>query len=378
MTKRKPLLAAFSAALSAQAGGWQLVLPAGEFSARDGRGPFRTGDRSSMQAIIDRTRAYHGQTAMVVDYDHQSLAVLSGDGSTSAKAAGWVRALEVRDDGIYADIEWTAPAAASIEAKEYRYLSPVPYHDRDGNVRMILSVALTNVPATHLEALSASLNFHDLEKDPDMDKILAALGLASGSGEDAVLAALNAMLVANTAMATALGLDQAAKPAEIQAALTAAIGDRGKLLEAAGLTATAKPAEAIAALTALRNAGAPDPTRWVPIEQVTAMQADLKAIKDGALDTAAETAVADAMKAGKIAPALKDWALSMFKADRGQFDKFVGAAPSLTSQQMRATVPAPADGVVALTAGDTQAAKLLGVDPKVYAETMKAERASAL
>ena len=379
MTKRTALLAAFSAALSAQAGGWQLVLPAGEFSARDGRGPFRTGDRMALEGILAQTRTYHGQTDMVVDYDHQSFAVFSGEKTVSAKAAGWVRQLEARDDGIWANIEWTKAAAEAIEAKEYRYLSPVIPHGKDGQVRMILSVALTNVPATHLEALSAAtIIFDEPDRNPDMDQILAALGLAKGSGEDAVLSALNAMLAANTAMATALGLDKAAKPAEVQAALTAMIGQRGKLLEAAGLAATARPEDAIAALAALKAGTAPDPTRFVPIEQVTAMQADLKALKDGALETAAETAVSDAMKAGKIAPALKEWALSMFRADKAKFDQFVGAAPSLTSQQLRAAAPPAGDTVVALTAGDTQAAKLLGLDPKAYAETMKAERTSAL
>jgi phage I-like protein len=339
MTKRTALLAAFSAALSAQAGGWQLVLPAGEFSARDGRGPFRTGDRVALEAILSQTRAYHGQTDMVVDYDHQSFAVFSGEKSVSAKAAGWVRQLEARDDGIWANIEWTKAAAEAIEAKEYRYLSPVIPHGKDGQVRIILSVALTNVPATHLEALSATIIFDEPDRKPDMDQILAALGLAKGSGEDAVLSALNAMLAANTAMATALGLDKAAKPAEIQAALTAVIGQRGKLLEAAGLASTAKPEDAIAALAALRTAGAPDPTKFVPIEQVTAMQADLKALKDGALDKEAETAVAEAMRAGKVSPGMKDWAIAHFKADKKSFEKFLEGSPALTSQQL---TPRPA------------------------------------
>lgn len=377
MTKRPTSLAAFSAALNALAGGWQLVLPAGEFSARDGRGPYRTGDLASLERIVAQTRAYHDQTDMVVDYDHQSMAVLSGEANAGARAAGWVRQIEARPTGIWADIEWTEAAAAAVAGKEYRYLSPVFTHTEDGDVGLILSVALTNVPAMHLEAMASRISQFSIDRKPDMDKILAALGLAQGSGEDAILAALNLMLTANVAMATALGLDQAAKPADIQAALTAMVGERGKLLEAAGLAATVKPAEAIAALTALRTAGAPDPTKFVPIEQVTALQADLKALKDGALDKDAEAAVAEAMKAGKIAPVLKDWALSMFKADKAKFEQFVGAAPSLTAQQLTPQ-PAPgADGVAALTAEQTAAARLLGIDPKAYAETLKAERATA-
>ncbi len=311
------------------------MLPAGECSARDGRGPFRTGDRTALEGILAQTRTYHGQTDMVVDYDHQSFAVFSGEKTVSAKAAGWVRQLEARDDGIWANIEWTKAAAEAIEAKEYRYLSPVIPHGKDGQVRMILSVALTNVPATHLEALSAAtIIFDEPDRNPDMDQILAALGLAKGSGEDAVLSALNAMLAANTAMATALGLDKAAKPAEVQAALTAMIGQRGKLLEAAGLAATARPEDAIAALAALKAGTAPDPTRFVPIEQVTAMQADLKALKEGALDKEAEAAVTEAMRAGKVSPGMKNWAIAHFKADKKSFETFLEGSPALTTQQL--------------------------------------------
>lgn len=99
-------------------GKWTKLAPAGQFSARDGRGPFDAGDLASMQAIVDRTRRYHGTTDMMVDYDHQSLFGAKDGVGGRAPAAGWVRELEARSDGIYGRIEWTAAARAAITAGE--------------------------------------------------------------------------------------------------------------------------------------------------------------------------------------------------------------------------------------------------------------------
>lgn len=368
-------IAVLSSEFAAGAGGWQRILPAGSFSARDGRGPYIVGDRAAMEAIVAQSRTYHGETDMVVDYDHQALAVMEQSGKT-AKAAGWVKGLEVRDDGIWADIEWTAAASASIGAKEYRYLSPVIPHDAKGNVRMILGVSLTNVPAYHIEAFSAAQTSPQ-HRNEDMDKILAALGLAKGTSEDAVLAALNALLASVSAIAAAAGMAKDTKPDEIEAAALSAIADRKRLVEASGVAGDAKIDDAVAALTALKTKGDPDPTKFVPIDQVSALQSELKALRDDMTDGAAEAAVDKAMKDGKLAPALRGWGIAMFKADKAKFDEFIGAAPELTERQLK-PAPKPGEQTAALTAEQSAVAKALGIDPKNYVETLKAERESAL
>ena len=366
---------ALSSELPAAAGGWQRILPAGQFSARDGRGPFVLGDRANMEAIVAATSAYHGETDIVVDYDHQALAVMEPKSGKTAKAAGWVKGVEVRDDGIWANIEWTAAAAEAIRTKEYRYLSPVVPHDAKGNVKMILGVSLTNVPAFHIEAFSAAHPFSQTDRTKTMDKILAALGLAKDSGEDAALSALNALLTANTALATALGLGKDAKPADIQAAALSAVSDRKKLVDAAGV-ADGKIDDAVAALAARVQAGNPDPTKFVPIEQVTALQADIKKLREDTTAAAAEEAVDKAMKAGKLAPALRDWGIAMFTANKDKFEEFVGAAPELTERQLKPAAR-PGEQTAALTASQAEAAKALGLDPKIYAATLKAEAEAA-
>ncbi len=371
-------VAVLSTEFAAGAGGWQRILPAGEFSARDGRGPYIVGDRAAMERIVTESRAYHGETDMVVDYDHQALAVMEAGSGKTAKAAGWVKGLEVRDDGIWANIKWTAAAASAIGAEEYRYLSPVIPHDAKGNVRMVLGVSLTNVPAYHIEAFSAA--FSKPDRNDDMDKILAALGLAKGASEDDALAALNALLSANTTLASALELSKDAKPADIQKAALSVIDDRRKLVVASGVSADAKVEDAVAALTALKakgdTRGNPDPSKFVPIDQVTALSTELRELRKEVSGNAAETAVGKAIKDGKLVPALRDWGISLFTADKAKFEEFVGSAPELTDRQLK-PVPKPGEQTAALTAAQENAARLLGVDPKSYGETLKAEADAA-
>ena len=80
---------------------WVKLMPAGTFETREGRGPFTSGDRAGMQKIVDASKAYAGATDLMVDYDHQSVfGAVPGVGG-QAPAAGWIKQLEVRDDGIY-------------------------------------------------------------------------------------------------------------------------------------------------------------------------------------------------------------------------------------------------------------------------------------
>lgn len=96
---------------------------------------------------------------LMVDYDHQSL-----DGTSNQKpAAGWAK-LYLKEDGLYASVEWTPKAKAMLESKEYKYFSPAVEYDKDEDcdceddeedceceykmVRM-LPIALTNTPALY-------------------------------------------------------------------------------------------------------------------------------------------------------------------------------------------------------------------------------------
>ena len=95
-------------------------------------------------ACIERHRAYGNDLS--IDYGHGVFNEHEGP----QMAAGWIRDLELRPDGLWAaGVTWTERAAAMIRAREQRYFSPAFVADEDGHVTEILNVALTLMPATH-------------------------------------------------------------------------------------------------------------------------------------------------------------------------------------------------------------------------------------
>lgn len=130
---------------------WIKLIPAGAFTAIDGRGPFVNSDP---QAVVRESLAKMATAGMVLDYDHAT--EYAAPHGRPAIAAGWIKTLEVRNGAIFARIEWTKAGAAAVQAKEYRYVSPVFDFDRPpgvpadattGTVTRILRPALTNNPA---------------------------------------------------------------------------------------------------------------------------------------------------------------------------------------------------------------------------------------
>ena len=187
-----------------------------------------------------------------------------------------------------------------------------------------------------------------------MKRLLAALGLSEGGSEDDVLVAINSLLTSSTALAVAAGLTKDAKSEQIALAVQSAFADRKKIAIAAGKAETATVDEIVSVLSSAHSASTPDPTKFVPIEQVSAMQANIKTLMDNAAGEKAEDAVNEAIKGGKLIPALKEWGLSMHKADPAKFDEFIGKAPVLTSAQRTATAHAP--GTVADVLSDAELA----------------------
>jgi phage I-like protein len=127
-------------------------LPAGHFTAVDGRGPFVNDDP---EQIVAASIAKMPPAGLVLDYDHST--DLAAPEGRPAPAAGWLKGLKVQDSAIFARVEWTEEAAAAIKAKKYRYVSPVFEHSKDGRVERILRAALTNNPALiNLPAIAAA------------------------------------------------------------------------------------------------------------------------------------------------------------------------------------------------------------------------------
>lgn len=324
------LIAASDAvAVSSDAAAWIKLLPAGTFTCRDGRGPFHAGDSATLQAILSQTQALLASTEMMVDYDHQSIfGAVEGVGGT-AKAAGWIKSFEIRDDGIYGQVEWTEAASTAIKAREYRYISPLfTVEKTTGKVMALRNAALVNMPALDLEAIAA--RFSSLQsKDTPMEQIALALGLAGTASEAEILAAIAATQQTQAAIAAAAGLEASATSDDIAAAIK------------------------------LATEATPDPAKYVPIDQVTAMQADLKALKQDRDSDKAELLVAAAIEAGKLSPALKDWGMELCLADPAKFEVFTASAPTLTGLQLGAKQKDTGDP--ALDDSDLQVASQMGL-----------------
>ena len=134
------------------------VIPAGYFKSWDGRpanGQWRLTEANA-RAIIATTKARGNDVS--IDYEHATLTAMKT--GNAAPAAGWYRSLEWRPDGLYVtDARWTEAAARMIDAKEYRFVSPVILSNEANEVTGLFNVALVNTPAlgglTDLAALSA-------------------------------------------------------------------------------------------------------------------------------------------------------------------------------------------------------------------------------
>ena len=145
-------------------------------------------------------------------------------------------------------------------------------------------------------------------------------------------------------------------------ALSAAKGDS----QVAVLDVYAKLAEkeqSVAALTA--QVGKPDPAKFVPVEQVAALQADFNALKSSIDKDKKSALIEAALSQGKLSPALKDWAESLsIEALTGYLDK---AAPIAALAGGHQANEDPNKGnVVALTAEQQVAAKMLGMSDADY------------
>jgi phage I-like protein len=328
---------------------WIKVMPAGRFQGRDGRGPFDAGDKTAMQAIIDRSVAHYAGCDLMLDYDHQSLFSAGPGKGGTAPASGWFKQFEARDDGIYGQVEWTAAAAEKIKSQEYRYISPLfTTQKTTGKVWRIDNAALVNQPNLPLDAIAAAAQRFESKEVPPMNEFLAkvakALGLEDGASEEAVISAASTLHA-----------------------------ERSQVAMAAGLKADAKVGEVLTAMAALKTADAGlDPTDFVPMSMFTELQTKLDATVTGTANEKAEDAVKVAMSAGKITPANKDWALAYAKRDLGEFEAFVGRQPKLTSQQL--TRPVIEDGKPALSDEDRVAMGALGLTEEQFVASRKLEQ----
>ena len=297
-TAGAPASAPGNADQSAAAPEWIELLPAGVFYGRDGRGPFRLDDPT---AVIASTTAMQMNAGIPIDYDHAT--DFGAPEGRPAPAAGWIRELEVRDGAVWGRVEWTARAASSIVAREYRYVSPVFQFDpKDGTVTRLLRAGLTNNPNLHLTAIAASHTTaaENETRDERMEFPTQELRDLLNLDGDASVA------------------DVVAKVRELRAAADAASSQS-------------------------TSTHAHDPAHYVAIAEFERALTELNALKaERARERAAHT-VEDAIRAGKIVPAQREWAIAYCAADARGFQAFAAKQPSIIGENLGLSGTPPAD-----------------------------------
>lgn len=295
-----------------------LVLPYGNpFFGRDGRGPWIMRDRGQAEQVLAATRQTLGGVDMMIDYDHAS-ELAAPEGRGRALAAGWVKELRIEDDGIWASVDWTAQAEAELSAKQYRYISPyfrVSKSTRE--VTRLVNAGLTNTPNLDLPALAHMRAGVIDGENPTMTMIalaplVAALALASTAGETDVLAAIGK-----------LKADRDGSEAALNSA-------RKEL----GLAADADSEAVLAAVQSVKAANKPDPALFVPKAGFDDLQARLNRLEEDRILASVDAAVAG----GKVAPAMKQWAIDLGKKDEAALNSYLAtvvpfaAGPQVTGE----------------------------------------------
>lgn len=315
---------------------WIRLLPWGEIPLGDGREPFFL-DHDAAENILT---AFAGRgNDMVVDYEHRTM---SGD---EAPAAGWIKELKIAVEGLWARVDWTDRARQYIENREYRYFSPVVELGEGRVVQDLLHVGLTNFPAiANLPPLilrqgaGKSDMGNERQGEAMIEKLRGSLGLGAEAGEVEVLAALEnyrSVMALVQELGQELGLDEAN-------------------------VSTVK-----GAVLALKSGQ----------DRLTAIDAELTALRQERQQEKAAAAVETAIQAGKVSPAQRDWALKYAGSDPEGFAAFVAAAPKV--------VPVTEPGEPAKPAGqgvtpeEMQMCRAMGLDPEKFKATRQAERQAA-
>ncbi|MFZ5774033.1 MAG: phage protease [Thermodesulfobacteriota bacterium] len=296
---------------SAEVPDWVQLLPAGPVvQGRDGR----AWNLPDSQAVVEAFRA--GGVDLPLDVEHAT--ELKAPSGEPAPAMGWIKELEVRNGEVWGRVEWTGEGGIEVGERRYRYLSPVFLYDKQTmQILRLKSAALTNQPNLALQALNRE-GYQPNEEEQSMKKIYAALGLTETATEAEALNAIGKL--------------------------------QGDLA------------------TAINRAETPSLDKFVPradyntaMNRATTAEAKVKEMEATKLETAINTEIDAALKAGKITPATVDYHKASCRQEGGldRFKEFVKAAPVIGDASGLDGKEAP-EGGTAMNAEMTQVAAVFG------------------
>jgi phage I-like protein len=238
-------------------------------------------------------------------------------------AAGWIKDLQVRDDGIWGQVEWTGRAAAMLAAKEYRFISPsIRFDAAIREIMRITGAGLVHKPNLFLTALAS--------QDPTMAPPAA-------TPPTAVPKVTNPADLA-TGLAELLHLPADTPPMELMRRLVEAL--------------TAKP----------------DPAKYVPVAAVQEMLAERHEERRDQQESRITAKIAAAARDGFITNGMKSWATDLCRANEPAFDDFMKSAGATFAHLGKPTSRLAGPPPAASTAADhsdaaTSIAAQLGLAP---------------
>jgi phage I-like protein len=347
MLRRRPNpsidLAIAACAFEVQTDGAIQLTPWGRFRARDGRPGGLAGwfvDETNVDKVLAALAAHKDK--IVIDYEHQTL--FSEKNGQPAPAAGWFSGSQVEarpGEGLFVVPEWTAAAKAAIDAKEYRYFSPVlGYSKRTGEVQDILMGAVVNYAAidgmTDLYGVAAAkfLPHQATKEEPPMEALLKLFGLSPDATEDEAVTALKA-------------LQQKITDLEQQ------VTDKDQAIAAA-------------------KAETPESA----MESIQGMQAEIAALKTQINGKEVDDLISVALEDGRLVPAQESWARELGKSDVAALKGYLDTATPIAALNGRQThgKEGGLDGKQgALSETDLAVCKGMGIDPEEYKQTLEAE-----
>ncbi|WP_330925249.1 phage protease [Candidatus Sororendozoicomonas aggregata] len=310
---------------------WLPLIPAGTFTGRDGR----QWTNPNPELILAACRAVGRDIPLDIEHATE----VKGPKGEPAPAQGWFRLddLEARDGALWGRVEWNDSGRALVEGKAYKYYSPAFLYDGEGQVKALKSVGLTNthnlreLPALNQQSTPPPDSEH--HENPERGETDMPL---------------------SEAMRAALGLKNDASEADA--------------IQAIGTLKTQHQ-------TALNRAETPDPEKFVTkadyqlaLNRATAAEARIKAADDQAIADEVDAAI----KAGKVAPASKDYHLATCRQDGGleRFREFVKSAPAIVSTEAATANKKPGDSKTSLTDEQVALCQQMGISEDEFRSSL--------
>ncbi|NDW04064.1 phage protease [Jiella pacifica] len=285
-------LAATASTSAGSAPAWIKIAPRGRVATRDGRSYAFDPEGLAARFAVDDVK-------VPVDFEHGTIHLAAKGQRTDA--IGWIEELAARDDGLYGRVDWLDTGKAALAARTHRYVSPTFPHDASGNAVFLHSVALVTAPAlSNMPALAAAHSPQPSTDSAMSEKIAAALGLAAGTSEAAILAAIPGLVKKL---------------------------DEGKVVTALGLPANADETAILSAIADLKKK--PDGDVASLRAELSTTQSELAALqattRKGVVDTLLDTA----LKEKRIVPAQRESYAALCATDAGltQVTALLAATP---------------------------------------------------